>query len=69
MNPIEGVDGCRGWPVVWTQDPFYYLGTYLPDLARQFADFDPQKVGKNADTYKFMVSEVEKHPVMMRAGR
>ena len=52
--------------VGWVTDPDQFLDEHFDTLVRglrmpmEMAGFDPQKVGKNENTYRYMVGEVEK---------
>ena len=71
LKALMGVEDGR---VVWNKDPDDFIKEHLETFASAFkmpmemASFDPQKVAKSENSYRFMVGEVEKALLKMDAA-
>jgi hypothetical protein len=58
--------------LAWIADPFDFVQKHLEALVGAFrmpmemAGFDPQKIAKNENSYRFMLGEVEKQLIIER---
>lgn len=63
---LKALMAVKDGKVGWVTDPDRFLDEHFDTLVRglrmpmEMAGFDPQKVGKNENTYRYMVGEVEK---------